>query len=95
LPTVSFGAWGSAAGGGGAERAALDDAGINATLTRVDIEPALNAAPSRSAKFDVVIHDAATPGIPRDLLEARLRAYRAIARRAGDGGLAAVPSQLK
>lgn len=57
-------------------RAALYDAGIDATITVVDIEAALNAALSRDATFDVVIHDPTTPGVPRDVLEARLRHHR-------------------
>jgi hypothetical protein len=57
-------------------REALRDAGIAAMITRVDIEPALNAALGRGGRFDVVIHDASTPGIPREVLDARLREHR-------------------
>jgi len=53
-------------------RAALRDAGIETRITRVDIEPALNAALSRG-RFDVVVFDPKTSDISRELLEVRLR----------------------
>jgi hypothetical protein len=56
-------------------RAALQVAGLDPRFTRVDIEPALNAALSRGG-HDVAIHDPATPGLPRTAVEACLRAHR-------------------
>jgi hypothetical protein len=56
-------------------RAALCDAGIDAFITRVDIEPALDAALTRTS-FDVIVFDPATPGITRDIVEARLCEHR-------------------
>jgi hypothetical protein len=54
-------------------RAALRDAGVTVRITRVDIEPALNAALARSS-YDIVVWD---PGcsISRDLVETRLREH--------------------
>jgi precorrin-6B methylase 1 len=54
-------------------RAALRDAGVTVRITRVDIEPALNAALARSS-YDVVIFDPRC-SIPRDIVEARLREH--------------------
>ena len=59
-------------------RTALRDAGIEARISRVDIEPALNAALQRT-RFDVVIYDPATPGITRETLDARMREHRRFA----------------
>ena len=59
-------------------RVALREAGIDAHIARVDIEPALNAALQRTA-FDVVIYDPATLGITRDTLDARMREHRRFA----------------
>jgi len=56
-------------------RAALVASGIEARISRVDIEPALNAALSRTS-FDLIVLDPRTPGITRDLVEARLRDHR-------------------
>lgn len=56
-------------------RAALAASGIEARISRVDIEPALNAALSRTS-FDLIVLDPRTPGITRDLVEARLRDHR-------------------
>ena len=53
-------------------RAALRAVGIHARIARVDIEPALNATLGRSS-FDVVVLDPSTPGISREVVEARLR----------------------
>jgi hypothetical protein len=57
-------------------RAVLRDAGIAAVITRIDIEPALEAALARGARFDVIVHDPSTPGMPRELVDARLREHR-------------------
>lgn len=59
-------------------RAALRTAGLDARIHRVDIEPALNAALQRTT-FDVVIYDPETPGITRDMLDARTREHRCFA----------------
>jgi DNA-binding NtrC family response regulator len=56
-------------------RAALRDAGFLVEVTRIDIEPALHAALTRRA-FDLVIHDPEVTGLPRPLVEARLREHR-------------------
>lgn len=56
-------------------RVALNDAGYELHFTRVDIEPALNAALTRG-RFDVVIHDPTVAAISRELLEQRLREHR-------------------
>jgi hypothetical protein len=56
-------------------RAALAASGIGARISRVDIEPALNAALSRTS-YDLVVLDPRTPGITRELVEARLRDHR-------------------
>jgi DNA-binding response OmpR family regulator len=57
-------------------RASLRSAGLEARFTRVDIEPALNAALARGG-FDVAIVDPATPGLSHATIEARLREHRA------------------
>lgn len=57
-------------------RDALRDAGMTARISRVDIEPALNAALSRRSVFDVIIYDPTTTGISREMIEARLREHR-------------------
>ena len=54
-------------------REALREAGIAVRITRVDIEPALNAALARNA-YDVVVWDPEST-ISRDLVEARLREH--------------------
>lgn len=56
-------------------RAELRGAGIDATLVRIDFEPALNAAILRD-HFDAVIYDPLTSGITRELVQARLREHR-------------------
>lgn len=56
-------------------RAALRRVGLEARFTRVDIEPALNAALAR-AGFDVVVVDPQTPGLSPSTIEARLRDHR-------------------
>jgi len=53
-------------------RAALRAVGIHARIARVDIEPALDAALGRSG-YDVIVLDPKTPGVTRDIVEARLR----------------------
>src|SRR5687768_2055120 len=58
-------------------REALDAAGVAARITRVDIEPALNAALCRT-EFDVVIFDPATENLSVEVIEARLREHRRI-----------------
>jgi hypothetical protein len=57
-------------------RASLRDAGFEARFTRVDIEPALNAALARGG-YDVAVVDPATPGLPHATIELRLRDHRA------------------
>jgi hypothetical protein len=54
-------------------REALLDAGIHARIERVDIEPALHAALTRT-RFDVVVYDTATPGLSCDTLATCMRA---------------------
>ena len=54
-------------------RAALREAGVTVRITRVDIEPALNAALARSS-YDVVVWDPSC-AIARDLVDARLREH--------------------
>jgi DNA-binding NtrC family response regulator len=56
-------------------RNALREAGIEARISRVDIEPALNAALDRS-RFDVVVFDPTTRDISRELLDTCLRDHR-------------------
>jgi DNA-binding NtrC family response regulator len=56
-------------------REALRRAGIQARFTRVDIEPALNAALARGG-YDVVIFDPTIPGVSALVLEARMREHR-------------------
>jgi DNA-binding NtrC family response regulator len=58
-------------------RDALRAAEIQARISRVDIEPALNAALSRSS-YDLIVLDPRTPGITRELLDERLREHRRI-----------------
>lgn len=58
-------------------RGALTASGIQARISRVDIEPALNAALSRTS-YDLVILDPRTPGITRELVEAMLRQHMRI-----------------
>ncbi len=58
-------------------RDALTASGIRARIWRVDIEPALNAALSRTS-YDLVILDPRTPGITREVVEATLREHRRI-----------------
>ena len=57
-------------------RAALRSAGYEARFTRVDIEPALQAALARG-EFDIAIVDPATPGLTRSTIEACMREHRA------------------
>jgi hypothetical protein len=59
----------------GALRDALRAAQISARISRVDIEPALNAALSRTP-FDLVVLDPQTRGITLELVEERMREHR-------------------
>lgn len=59
-------------------RAALRGAGIAARISRVDIEPALNAALSRG-DFDVVVYDPRTKELSKDTVIARLREHGRVA----------------
>lgn len=54
--------------------AALRAAGIDAAITRVDFEAALNAALAHE-RFDVAIYDPSTPGMSRESVEACLKLY--------------------
>src|SRR3954462_6303798 len=54
-------------------RAALRDAGVTVRITRVDIEPALNAALARSS-YDIVVWDPHCH-IAREIVDARLREH--------------------
>lgn len=56
-------------------RNALRVAGFDPRFTRVDIEPALNAALARGAP-DLLLLDPATPNLSRPVIEARLRDHR-------------------
>lgn len=56
-------------------RTTLRAAGMDPRFTRVDIEPALNAALTRGG-FDIAIFDPRTPGLTRELVEARLKEHR-------------------
>lgn len=56
-------------------RDALRVAGFDPRFTRVDIEPALNAALVRGP-HDVILFDPATPSVSRATIEARLRDHR-------------------
>ena len=56
-------------------RDALRTAGFEAHFTRVDKEPALQAALARGG-FDIAIVDPATPGLSRSTIEAALRDHR-------------------
>lgn len=58
-------------------RSALTANGIRARISRVDIEPALDAALSRTS-YDVVVLDPRTPGITREMVDAMLREHRRI-----------------
>jgi len=49
-------------------------AGLGATFTRVDIEPALNAALTRRA-YDVAVYDPRGIGLSRAIVEQTLRAH--------------------
>jgi DNA-binding NtrC family response regulator len=55
-------------------REALRTAGVAARFTRVDIEPALNAALARGG-FDVVVLDPTIPGMSPLVIEARMREH--------------------
>ncbi len=57
-------------------RDALRVAGLDPRFTRVDIEPALNAALARGS-HDIVLYDPTTPALSRPVVEARLREHRA------------------
>lgn len=59
-------------------RLALHAAGLDARITRVDLEPALHAALARGA-FDLVLHDPQVAALPRDIVEAKLRARHEVA----------------
>ena len=54
-------------------REALREAGVVVRITRVDIEPALNAALARNA-YDLVVWDPEST-ISRDVVEVRLREH--------------------
>lgn len=56
-------------------RAALQRAGLDLTITRVDIEPALYAALT-CGRYDLVIYDPATTTISKATVEETLRASR-------------------
>jgi hypothetical protein len=56
-------------------RAALRSAGYEARFTRVDIEPALQAAVVRGG-LDLAIVDPATPGLSASTIEACVRDHR-------------------
>lgn len=56
-------------------RAALQRAGMAVEITRVDIEPAVNAALMRRS-YDVIVLDPATPTVTREDVEACLRAQQ-------------------
>jgi hypothetical protein len=53
-------------------RAALHAVGVRAQFIRIDIEPALGAAVARR-NFEVILHDATTPGLSRAVLDGHLR----------------------
>jgi hypothetical protein len=53
-------------------RMALRDAGIHGRIERVDIEPALHAALTRT-RFAMVVYDAATPGLSYDTVVTCMR----------------------
>lgn len=55
-------------------RAALRDAGMVARISRVDIEPALEAALSRR-QYDVIVFDPSSQELTIDVVEARARAH--------------------
>jgi len=59
-------------------RAALREAGIDAKIWRVDIEPALNAALER-ATYDVIVFDPSTPHITRATIEELVRDHHRLA----------------
>lgn len=54
--------------------AALSAAGVDATIKRVDIEPALHAALGRRS-YDMVIFDPKTPGLSDDIVHGCMRAH--------------------
>lgn len=56
-------------------RDALRVGGVDPRFTRVDIEPALNAALTRGS-HDVILLDTTAPSITRAIVEARLRDHR-------------------
>lgn len=56
-------------------RDALRVGGFDPRFTRVDIEPALNAALVRGP-HDLILFDATTPTLSRTIIEARLRDHR-------------------
>ena len=56
-------------------RAALEGAGMVVAITRVDIEPALNAALT-CGQYDLVIYDPSTATISKAAVEENLRASR-------------------
>lgn len=56
-------------------RTALEAAELPVRFHRVDIEPALNAALLRGG-YAVIVFDPGTPGISREMIEARLKANR-------------------
>jgi hypothetical protein len=58
-------------------RAALHEAGITARISRVDIEPALNAALGRD-DIDIILFDPTTTGVTREVLDARLLQHRRV-----------------
>lgn len=55
-------------------RDALRAVGVEPRFTRVDIEPALNASLTRGG-LDLAILDPETPGLSRDVVEARFREH--------------------
>lgn len=56
-------------------REALDAAELRVRFHRVDIEPALNAAIHRGG-YAAIVFDPRTPGITREMIEARLKDNR-------------------
>ena len=56
-------------------RAALEGAGLEVAITRVDIEPALHAALT-CGHYDLVIYDPSTATLSRAAVEENLRASR-------------------
>lgn len=74
-------------------RAELRAAGFEAEIVRIDFEPALNAALARE-RFDAVIFDPATGGIPRSVVETRLREHRRAAPLVVLGSLSTIGAEL-